>query len=265
METYTNFARVYDIFMDNIPYDQWAQQNISIMKRYGIKGGIVADLGCGTGSLTERLAAAGFDMIGIDSASSMLEIAEEKRQKSGHSILYLLQDMREFELYGTCAAIVSRCDAINYLADTDELVQVFKLVNNYLDPDGIFIFDCNTLYKYKNVLAENTIAENRSCGSFIWENSFDEEQRINEYDLTLYVRDDFDPEAPYSLNTDENAIFKRYEETHFQKAFTLEEIKKAAQQAGLKFLEALDAQSLEEPTKKTLRYLIVLGESGKKK
>ena len=110
MDAYTSFASVYDTFMDNIPYEEWAEYLVDLLKEYGINDGLVLDLGCGTGNMTELLASAGYDMIGVDNAEEMLEIAMEKREKSGHDILYLLQDMREFELYGTVKAIVSICD-----------------------------------------------------------------------------------------------------------------------------------------------------------
>ena len=107
MEAYSGFAKVYDLFMDNIPYEEWTDYVKELLAEEGIQEGIVLDLGCGTGSVTELLAKAGFDMIGIDNAEEMLEIAMEKREESGLDILYLLQDMREFELYGTVKAVVS--------------------------------------------------------------------------------------------------------------------------------------------------------------
>ena len=105
MEAYSGFAKVYDLFMDNIPYEEWTDYVKELLAEEGIQDGIVLDLGCGTGSVTELLAKAGFDMIGIDNAEEMLEIAMEKREESGLDILYLLQDMREFELYGTVKAV----------------------------------------------------------------------------------------------------------------------------------------------------------------
>ena len=106
MEAYTGFAEVYDTFMDNVPYEEWAEYVVGLLKKYGIEDGLVLDLGCGTGSLTELLAAKGYDMTGVDFSEEMLEIAMEKKRQSGYDILYLLQDMREFELYGTMRAVV---------------------------------------------------------------------------------------------------------------------------------------------------------------
>ena len=137
MDAYTSFAAVYDTFMDNIPYEEWKSYLEELLKEYGVQDGLVLDLGCGTGTMTELLAADGYDMIGVDNSEEMLEIAREKQIKSGHEILYLLQDMREFELYGTVGAVFSICDSLNYITEPEELKQVFRWVNNYLDPGGI--------------------------------------------------------------------------------------------------------------------------------
>ena len=106
-EAYSNFAAVYDALMDNIPYDAWADYLHGLLVEYDIASGILAELGCGTGNITERMADFGYDMIGIDNSPAMLDIANEKREQNHSSSLYLCQDMREFELYGTVAATAS--------------------------------------------------------------------------------------------------------------------------------------------------------------
>ena len=125
MEAYTGFAAVYDELMDNIPYEEWGKYLIELLNEYEVKDGIVLDLGCGTGNITEILANNGYDMIGVDNSQEMLNIAMEKRGDDT-SILYLLQDMREFELYGTVAAVVSICDSLNYLTEYEDVVETRK-------------------------------------------------------------------------------------------------------------------------------------------
>ena len=252
MEAYTSFARVYDTFMDNVPYKEWADYLGKILKEYGIDDGLVLDLGCGTGSMTEMLASSGYDMIGVDNSEDMLELAMEKRMESGKDILYLLQDMREFELYGTVRAIVSVCDSVNYITEPEELEEVFRLVNNYLDPKGVFLFDFNTVYKYKEVMGDTVIAEDRGECSFIWDNFYYEEERINEYDLTLFIQEDGSED-----------LYRRYQETHYQRGYTLEEMKELVECSGLVFEAAYDAVTHEEPTEKSERIYIVARESGK--
>ena len=249
MEAYTSFAQVYDLFMDNVPYEEWCEYIKSLLKEYKIEDGLVLDLGCGTGKLTRLLEDAGYDMIGIDYSGEMLEIARE-HQEEGSNILYLLQDMREFELYGTVRAVVSVCDSMNYITEEEDLLQVFRLVNNYLDPKGLFIFDLNTVYKYKELLGETTISENREEGSFIWDNYYEEEEQINEYDLTLFIKE-------------KDNLYRKYEETHFQKAYTLEKAKELLEKAGMEFVAAYDAFTRDAVKEDSERIYVIAKENGK--
>ena len=251
MDAYTSFASVYDTFMDNIPYEEWAEYLVDLLNEYGISDGLVLDLGCGTGNMTELLATTGYDMIGVDNAEEMLEIAMEKREKSGHDILYLLQDMREFELFGTVRAIVSVCDSINYITEKEDLLEVFRLANNYLDPKGIFIFDFNTVYKYREVLGNQTIAEDREDCSFIWDNYYYEDEQINEYELSLFIKEQ---------NSD---LYRKYQEMHYQKAYDLETIKGLVEESGLEYITAFDAFTRNKPTEISERVYVVARERGK--
>ncbi|MCI9228039.1 MAG: class I SAM-dependent methyltransferase [Dorea sp.] len=252
MQAYTNFAEVYDIFMDNIPYEEWAEYLDEILKEYHIPNNMVLELGCGTGNMTELLADKGYDMIGVDNSEIMLEIAMEKRLKSGHDILYLLQDMQAFELYGTVGGIVSVCDSINYVTDERELKEVFSLVNNYLDPRGIFVFDFNTEYKYRELLGDRVIAEEREECSFIWDNYYNAEDKMNEYQLTLFVQSKEEPE-----------LYRKYQEVHYQKAYTLEKIKTLIEKAGLRYVAAYDAYTRKAPMYTSGRICVIAQEYGK--
>lgn len=267
MEAYTSFASVYDTFMDNVPYGEWGGYIYTLLCRYGVKSGIILDLGCGTGTMTEILAGYGYDMIGVDNSEDMLELAMEKRIASGHDILYLLQDMREFELYGTVRAVVSVCDSVNYITEPEELAGVFRLVNNYLDPGGIFLFDFNTEYKYREVMGDCTIAEDRGACSFIWDNCYYEEERINEYDLTLFIREGTasgQNEGAEEDDTEENgALYRKYTETHFQRGYTLEEIRELLSSAGLIFQAAYDMDTREAAGEKSERVCVIARECGK--
>lgn len=249
---YGSFAYVYDKFMDDVPYEEWADYVQSLLMEYEVREGLVLELGCGTGNLTEILASRGYDMIGVDLSADMLDIAMEKRERSGRDILYLMQDMREFELYGTVRAAVSICDSMNYLQEEKDLVSTFKLVNNYLDPGGIFIFDLNTAYKYRELIGDTTIAENREGASFIWENTWYEEEKVNEYDLTIFAET-------------ENGLYQKFEETHFQRAYDLKTVKRLIAEAGMEFLAAYDAFTREPVRPDSERIYVIAREKGKHK
>ena len=315
MDAYTDFADVYDELMDDTPYREWCDFIVEILGKYGAgtepaddnlrqERNTILDLGCGTGTLTELLARKGYDMIGVDNAQEMLQIAMEKREKSGLDILYLLQDMRELELYGTVGAVVSICDSLNYLLAEEDIVQTFERVNNYLYPQGLFIFDFNTVYKYAVVIGDATIAENREDCSFIWENYYHEKEQINEYDLTIFVKekariagDCGDPgvagdgkdggtaggsgdpgvagdgkDSGTAVDSgDSGAIgdgkdtgtagdcgsYRKFQETHYQRGYELEQMKALLRRAGLVFLEAVDADTHEAVRETSERIYIV--------
>ena len=217
MDAYTSFASVYDLFMDNVPYEEWCAFLCKILAQHGITDGPVLDLGCGTGKMTRLMSEQGYDMTGIDNAAEMLQIAA--MEPGEVPILYLLQDMQDLELDGCVRAVYSVCDCVNYVLDEEELQQAFSRVHEYLEEDGVFIFDVNTSYKYTKLLAENTFAESRDEGSFIWDNYYKEEERINEYDLTLFI-----PEG--------DELYRRYTETHYQRNYETETLLKLLKNAG---------------------------------
>ena len=267
MEAYTDFAGVYDTFMDDTPYQEWADFLAQLIEKYGIskpvrdkeqgildsERNLVLDLGCGTGTLTELLYQKGYDMIGVDLSQEMLNIALEKKEKSGSEILYLCQDMRELDLFSTVGTVISVCDSVNYLLENDEVEETFGLVNNYLYPGGIFLFDFNTVYKYEQVIGDTTIAENRDDCSFIWENYYHEEDRVNEYDLTIFVKEK------------KEELFRRFTETHFQRGYTLEEMKGFVERAGMEFVLALGADTHKAPIETSERIYVIARECSKQK
>ena len=242
--SYTDFALVYDELMDNVDYAGWADFIRQQLQKSDIREGILLDLGCGTGTMTELLAGFGYDMIGVDASGEMLMQALDKKICSGHDILYLNQQMDGFELYGTVRAIVSVCDSLNYILEEKKLAHVFSLVHNYLDPGGMFLFDLNTPYKYESLLGDTVIAENREDASFIWENHYDPVTCLNEYLLTLFLKT-------------ENGLYRKHEELHIQKAYTRENVTRLLSGAGLIPLQVYDGYSTVSPTDNSDRWLFL--------
>ena len=232
------------MFMDNVDYPAWGNYVAQLLNKYSVVDGTVLELGCGTGTITELLAAKGYDMIGLDNSAEMLSVAMDKKIASGQDILYILQDMRELELHRAVHAIISICDSMNYILEDEDLLKVFKRVNHYLESEGVFIFDLNTDYKYKEILADNIFAENREESSFIWENFYDEKTQVNEYDLTLFMHI-------------EDGLYQKNEETHYQRAYSLETIKKLLAKAGLEFVIAYDAFTFKEPKNNSERIYVI--------
>ena len=232
MDAYTAFASVYDEFMDDIPYEEWHKYIVQLLKENNVEKGTIVELGCGTGTMTEMLASSGYDMIGVDMSEDMLMIANQKKYETGNDILYLLQDMCELELYGTADAFVSICDSVNYITEEEDLIEAFKRVNEYLSEKGVFIFDFKTDYFYKEVLGDTVIARSDEECSYIWDNYYYEDEKINEYELTIFIKDDM---------TKEDNVFRKFKETHYQKGYTIEDVKKIIKRSGLKLCKVYNA------------------------
>ena len=210
---------------------------------------LVVDLGCGTGTLTHLMYKKGYDMIGIDVSDSMLDVAQKKRDDKEYDILYVNQDMRDLDLYSTVGTVYSVCDSVNYILRDEELVRTFKLIEKFLYPGGLFMFDFNTVYKYSNILGDSTIAENREDCAFIWENYYDDENNINEFDVNIFIEQS------------ESGLFKRFVETHYQKGYTLAQMEGFLKEAGFNILIEKDSDTREEPTDESQRIFIVAKKS----
>lgn len=221
---YETFARVYDEFMQQIPAARWADYAEALWKHFCLKPELVLDLCCGTGSVTLELCRRGYDMIGIDASAQMLSRAREKTAEAGYSdkILYVQQDMREFELYGTVDSILCTCDSLNYLSSEQELLQVFMLAENYLGPGGLLLFDLNTEYTFSRILSDNTFADTTDDAAFIWQNYYYEKEKINEYQVTFFRKDP------------DSGLYERSQETHYEKAFDPLRVEQLLEQAHLK-------------------------------
>ncbi len=247
MKKYEDFALVYDELMDNVPYEKWWERLEELLRDHGICGGLALDLCCGTGKMTRLMQKAGFDMIGIDASEQMLSVA---RDSSDDHCLYLQQDIRDFELYGTVGAVVSVCDSLNYITDPGDLARVFSLVSNYLDPGGIFLFDMNTEHMYRDEIGDTVIAEDREDVSFIWCNEYDEDSHLNEILLSVFVREEGD-------------LYRRYEEEHIQRGYRKEEVIHLLEESGLAFLAAFDGYSDREAGEDAGRILFAAQECRK--
>jgi SAM-dependent methyltransferase len=213
-EGYDAIAGVYDRLNAEIDYCAWADFFEACFDRFlPARPQMILDLACGTGSMTLELARRGYDMIGVDGSVDMLSVAHERAWETerGGSILYLLQDMRAFELYGTVGAISCCLDSVNYLLKESDVEQCFRCVHNYLDPDGLFLFDVNTPYKFEHiygdcayVLEDEIAAEGEDekphavyCG---WQNAYDHDSGICDFYLSLFEED----EQGHYLRSDEH-------------------------------------------------------------
>ncbi|MCL2355780.1 MAG: class I SAM-dependent methyltransferase [Defluviitaleaceae bacterium] len=265
---YKNFARVYDALMAETPYDSWAEYiDELLLQRAFAKSKpdvaqpaclhenekklrickanfLVLDLACGTGNIAIRLAKAGYDLIGADASGDML--AEASRKAENLQILFLAQDMRKLNLYGTIDAAVCVCDGLNYLLSEADLLATFKRVRLFLNPGGIFIFDMNTEAKFENM--GNKIFEGDGGGEkYEWQNNYNPKTKINECRV-IFFNDD-------SGNEPRNEPF---EEIHRQRAFSAEIVQQLLTEAGFASAEIFDGYSKNAPAPDCERVVFVV-------
>lgn len=242
---YSDFAYVYDVLMQDVQYTQWADYLEELFQKFCVKKPeLVLDMACGTGNLTLEMARRGYDMIGIDMSPDMLSCAMEKSAECGISPLWVCQDMRAFELYGTMDAILCTMDSMNYMEDVPDMEQVLQLVCNYLNPGGLFIFDMNTPYKLQHILGNNLFYEIRDDITYLWRNEYLPEEKKCNFDLTFFVREAED-------------VYRRLEEEQQQRAWTIDEIKHLLQKTGLELLEVYEAFTQSPPSEEAERIFYI--------
>lgn len=243
MSQYENFAYIYDELMSEVDYKKWLKYIITTMNNNELEAKMIAEIGCGTGTMSLLLADKGYEMIGLDLSEDMLMVAREKALDEELDILFLQQDMTTFELFGSVDAIIATCDSLNYIHPKD-IAKVFERVHFYLNPGGLFIFDLNTEHKFKNVYHNQTFTEVGEDFAYIWENQYNEEERLNEYGITFFVEED------------ENYI--RFDEYHKEYVHDLELLKQYITQAGLKFVKAVDDYSDDINSTTTERVTVIV-------
>ena len=212
-------ARYYDTLNYNADYEQVADYIESVFRLYNKTPELVLDLACGTGELTIQLARRGYDMIGLDLSSEMLNEASSKAYneneneldgfdcESAKKILWINQDMCGFELYGTVDAIVCCFDSLNYILDEADIEKCFKSAYHYLNPGGLFLFDVTSEYKFEKIYGNNDIILEKDGVLCAWRNDYDKQSQICEFYISLFVKQ-------------KSAEYKRFDEIQRERCYS---------------------------------------------
>ena len=245
MSGYSVFARYYDQLTANIDYKGRAEYFGQIIRRFDqTDNNILLDLACGTGSISEEMARQGFDVIGVDLSDEMLGIAIEKKFDSGLNIQYLCQDMRNIDMFGTIGITICALDSINHLSTAEDVRQVFEKVALFAEPKGLFIFDVNTLYKHRNILANNTFTYETDSVYCVWENSLDPKTDEVKMDLVFFEKE-------------ENGLWSRSSDSFSEKAYSEELIEQLLDECGLELVAKYGDDSFEPPKEDSQRIVYV--------
>jgi len=236
LNCYNDFAYIYDALTDDVDYDQFLRFVKRIFKLNNLSPQLVLELACGTGNFTKKLSEEGYDVIALDSSEQMLDVAREKCE----NVLFLNQDMTEFELYGTVDAIICVLDGVNYVTDKRKLQKMFKLCHNYLNYDGLLIFDINSEYKLKNIIGNNTFVQDTEDIFYTWENELSKD-KVNFY-LTFFVK--------------ENEEYIRFDEVHTERIYKESELCDMLKKADFEISGVYGDFDVKKPSKKSERLFI---------
>lgn len=242
---YDLIAPIYDRVNEDVNYSEWADFLEKIIEReYTSRPELVLDLACGTGKMTLELARRGYDMTGIDYSTEMLDKARAGAEADGLDVLWLCQDMCEFELYGTVDFAVCCLDGINHLTRPSQLEKCLSLVHNYLIPDGIFVFDVNGRFKFENIYADNSYVLDEEGAMCIWQNDYDEKKKICDFYITLF-------------REERDGRYSRFDEVQSERMYTLAEIKRVLRRTDMEFIGAYSDFDFGEGSDSSERIYIV--------
>ena len=242
MNSYGEFAGVYDRLMSDVDYDAWSAYIDLLLRRcFADAPGVCAlhECACGTGLLSTRLSALGYALTASDVSTDMLRVAQEKAMRLGQRIPFVRQDMRHLTLHKPVDAIIAACDGANYLLGTDDLTAFFSAALDNLKPDGVLLFDCSTEYKLSRVIGYHTFGEDDGDVAYLWKNAYDDRTRLSEMRLSVFVR--------------EGTLYKRFTERHVQRAHRSAEIQNALNRCGFNRIECFDAFTLLPETEASER------------
>ncbi len=244
MVSYNEFAPFYDRFIKPVDYRARAKYFHSIIQNYiGEQQNLLLDLACGTGSLSIELSKLGYDVIAVDGSAQMLSVAQQKMYDSGERILFLNQRMETLDLYGTISACVCALDSLNHITDIKALKRAVSRVSLFLEPGGVFVFDMNTPYKHRQLLADNCYVYEQGDTVCVWRNRTDE-KLLTEITLDFFTEQ-------------EDGSYIRTGESFCERAYSAEVMTDILNECGLR-LEAIYAADSFEPVREdTDRYIFV--------
>jgi SAM-dependent methyltransferase len=162
---YDAFARHYDAFTAHHDYEAWTTAIEELARRHGLRGSRLLDVACGTGKSLEPFVRRGYTAVGCDLSQSMLDIAAAKL---GPAVRLERHDLRDLPHLGAFDLVCCLDDALNYLTTRDELCTALSGLAANLAPNGVLVFDVNSLRAYRSFFASLTVVPSPDC-VLVWE------------------------------------------------------------------------------------------------
>lgn len=216
---YQTFATLYDHLMAPELYDRWCQ---FVIQQAGQKDQQTLELACGTGVLATKLAAAGYQVTGLDLSTEMLTLAQQHIAAAQVQVPLVQGDVRDLSELGTYQLVTCFDDSLCYMPDLAALSQVFQQVAAHLTADGLFLFDLHSLHQMDDCFPGYMYNYKNETTAFMWHSYVGEAPHSVEHDLTFFVWDE-------ALGG-----YQVLSELHRERTYPLVQVKQALKQAGFK-------------------------------
>ena len=251
MPGYGDFAYYYDALTENVSYERICDSICGLLSDNGVGEGILLDMACGTGTLSFLFEKKGYDVIGVDASEDMLSVAQEKKLETASEAIFLCQKMQQLDLFGTIDAAVCTLDSINHVTKEEDVKKIFERVSLFMNDKGLFIFDVNTPYKHKNVLADNTFVYDLDSLYCVWQNTYNEKDGSTDICLDFFEQDENDPDTYY-----------RCTEEFTERGYDIESLKQWLEPLHFEILAVTDADTHKSLCDTSERALFVCRKRG---
>jgi SAM-dependent methyltransferase len=233
MDAYKNLAFSYDRLTNDVDYSAVVDFYHEILASEGVKPRTVADLACGTGSVSLLLAQRGYQVTGVDMSEDMLTVAADKTQELENRPVFVCQRLQALRLPRGVDLAVSGLDSMNYITDPADCEMAIKRVYKALNPGGIFIFDVNTPQRFQSMDGQVFLDEDDDVYC-VWRGEFDAKTNICSYGMDLFQR--------------AGKTWQRSFEEHQEYAYTQEQLEQYLKNAGFSHIRVYGDRHMGAPT-----------------
>lgn len=232
MDAYENLAVSYDRLTNDVDYPAVLSYVYTLLEREAVQPRRVADLACGTGSMTVLLAKQGYDVVGVDLSEDMLTVAWQKAAGLENPPRFIHQALQELTLPRAVDLAFCGLDSLDYITNPADCRKAIQRVYKMLNPGGIFIFDVNTPEKLRAMDGQIFLDEDEDVFC-VWRGEFDEKTNICAYGMDLFQRS--------------GQTWRRSFEEHREYAYSRETLTDYLREAGFDSIEVFGDRTLLPP------------------
>jgi SAM-dependent methyltransferase len=160
---YDAVASIYDQFTGNNNYELWFGELLPKLEELGLRQGALLDVACGTGKGIGPMLDRGWTVTACDISPGMIEQAMEKFPEG---VKFEVRDLLELPHLGDFDLVWALNDPVNYLVDDGDLERAFASMGANLAPEGLLVFDCNTMKIFREAFGADVEDKRGDLGTW---------------------------------------------------------------------------------------------------